>query len=216
MLQILDAWFQKMEEFLQELKMLDMPDLSKRLWNAETGFCTAVASQRVLAKRGAKDVHETAGGSGRDYITVLGVGAADGTRLPPYILYKGCNIFFRWTGGGPAGSLYGVSKSGWMEADNFISWFKSLFLPAVDHLLPTGPVVLFLDCHHSHLSLELIHTAKTKGVHLYCFPPHTTHILQPLDVGVYGPVKQAWKKVLKDHKLKTVAANVTKEDFPGI
>ena len=115
-----------MEEFLQELKMLDMPDLSKRLWNAdETGFCTAVASQRVLAKRGAKDVHETAGGSGRDYITVLGVGAADGTRLPPYILYKGCNIF-RWTGGGPAGSLYGVSKSGWMEADNF-SWFKSLF-----------------------------------------------------------------------------------------
>ena len=206
-----------MEEFLQELKMLDMPDLSKRLWNAdETGFCTAVASQRVLAKRGAKDVHETAGGSGRDYITVLGVGAADGTRLPPYILYKGCNIFLRWTGGGPAGSLYGVSKSGWMEADNFISWFKSLFLPAVDHLLPTGPVVLFLDGHHSHLSLELIHTAKMKGVHLYCFPPHTTHILQPLDVGVYGPVKQAWKKVLKDHKLKTVAANVTKEDFPGI
>lgn len=39
MLQILDAWFKKMEEFLQELKMLDMPDLSKRLWNAdETGF----------------------------------------------------------------------------------------------------------------------------------------------------------------------------------
>jgi len=54
MLQILDAWFQKMEEFLHELKMLDMPDLSKHLWNAdETGFCTAVASQRVLAKRGA-------------------------------------------------------------------------------------------------------------------------------------------------------------------
>jgi len=39
MLQILDAWFQRMEEFLQEFKMPDMPDLSKRLWNAdETGF----------------------------------------------------------------------------------------------------------------------------------------------------------------------------------
>ena len=127
---------------------------------------------------------------------MLGVGAADGTRLPPYILYKGCNLFLRWIGGGPAGRLYGVSKSGWMEGDNFITWFKKLFLPAVDHLLLTGPVVLFLDGHHSHLSLELIHTAKEKGVHLYCFPPHTTHILQPLDVGVYGPVKQAWNKVL--------------------
>lgn len=49
-----------MEEFLQELKM---PDLAKRLWNVDyTGFCTAVASQRVLAKCGAQDVHETAGG----------------------------------------------------------------------------------------------------------------------------------------------------------
>ena len=51
-----------MEEFLQVLKM---PDLAKRLWNVDyTGFCTAVASQWVLAKRGAKDVHETAGGGG--------------------------------------------------------------------------------------------------------------------------------------------------------
>ena len=29
----------------------------------------------VLATRGSKEVHETAGGSGRDYITVLGAGS---------------------------------------------------------------------------------------------------------------------------------------------
>ena len=76
-----------------------------------------------------------------------------------------------------------------MEADNFITWFVKLFLPAVDHLLHTGPVLLLVDGHYSHVSLPLIRTAKEKGVHLYCLPPHTTHILQPLDVGVYGPVK---------------------------
>ena len=29
---------------------------------------------------------------------------------------------------------------------------------------------------------------------LYCLPPHTTHKLQPLDVGVFGPLQTAWSK----------------------
>ena len=129
-----------------------MPELASRLWNAdETGFCTAVASTRVLASRGAKTVHETAGGSGRDYITVLGAGAADGVRLPPYIIYKGVNLYARWTQGGPAVAIYGVSKSGWMEGDNFLDWFVSGFVPVVQNLLTNGAVVLFVDGHHSHL-----------------------------------------------------------------
>ena len=187
-----------MEAFLQENNMLDLPDLSSRMWNAdETEFCTAVASQRVLARKGSREVHETAGGSGRDYITILGVGAADGTRLPPYILYKGVNLFLRWTVDGPAGAVCGVSKSGWMESSNFLEWFSKMYLPAIDHLLQTGPVVLFVDGHQSHLSLSLIRLAKEKGVHPYCLPPHSTHVLQPLDVGVYGPIKRAWKRILK-------------------
>lgn len=80
----------------------------------------------MLARKGAREVHEVAGGSGREYFTVLGTASADGTKLPPYILYKGVNIYKRWTVGGPAGTLYGVSKSGWMESDNFLEWFKKV------------------------------------------------------------------------------------------
>ena len=29
---------------------------------------------------------------------------------------------------------------------------------------------------------------------LYCLPPKTTHQLQPLDVGVFGPLQNAWNK----------------------
>jgi hypothetical protein len=216
MVQVLDRWFQSLNEFLVKTDLLKKSDLPSRLWNAdETGFCTAVASTRVLATRGAKDVHETAGGSGREYITVLGAGSADGVRLPPYIIYKGVNLYARWTEGGPAGARYGMSKSGWMEGDNILDWFGSAFVPAVVHLLTSGPVVLFVDGHHSHLSLSLVKMAYGKGVHIFCLPPHTTHILQPLDVGVYGPLKQTWKRILKGYKLATLAANVSKENFPG-
>ena len=203
-----------MENFLKEIKLLHAPDLASRLWNGdETGFCASVACTKVLAKKGSKEVHETSGGSGRDYYTVLGAGAADGTRLPPFILYKGCHLYLRWTNGGPAGTVYGVSDSGWMEGNNFHSWFEKLFLPSVAHLLTTGPVVLFVDGHHSHLSLQLIKLAKSKGVHLFCLPPHVTHIMQPMDVGVYGPVKKTWKVILKEHRLETL---VTKEEFQVI
>ena len=205
-----------MATLLNKVQIADRGDLGSRLWNCdETGFCTAVSSRAVLAKRGSKAVHETGGGSGREYITVLGCGAADGTRLPPYILYKGVNLYARWIRGGPLGTLYGMSKSGWMESSNFLSWFEKLFLPSVQHLLLEAPVVLFVDGHNSHLSLSLVRTAIEKRVHLMCLPPHTTHILQPLDVGVYGPVKKAWQGIVKSYKTRTLGANISKEEFPG-
>ena len=62
----------------------------------------------------------------------------------------------------------------------------------------------------------LIELAREKGIHLVCFPPHMTHILQPLDVSVYHPVKQSWAIVLKEYKLETMAENVTKAVFPSL
>lgn len=94
--------------------------MGRRIWKCdETGVCTAVASRKILAKRGAKNVHETAGGSGRDYITILACGSAIGERLPPYVVYKGKNLMANHTQGGPPGTRYFMSDSGWMETANF-------------------------------------------------------------------------------------------------
>ena len=100
-----------------------------------TSACTATASQRMLARMGSREVHELAGGSGRNYKSQsweLGRQLAGGVRLAPYIPHKGVNL---WTDGGPARAMYGVSKSEWMEADNLLDWFTKLFVPSVDHLL---------------------------------------------------------------------------------
>lgn len=96
-----------------------------------------------------------------------------------------------------------------MEKANFLSWFLKVFMPSVQAILDTGPVVLIFDVHHSHISIELLEMAKFSNIHLMCLPAHTSHILQPLDVGVFGPMKAAWTRLLKDYKTKTRAANVT-------
>lgn len=103
-----------------------------------------------------------------------------------------------------------------MEKENFLSWFEKMFLPAIANILQTGHVVLFVDGHHSHLSLSLVKLATEKQVELICLPPHITHILQPLDMGVYGPFKQELKHILKEYKTSTRAANVSKEIFPSL
>jgi heterodisulfide reductase subunit C len=58
-------YFGKVEKLLEDLHIKDAEDLDKRLWNCdECGMCTAVASTAILARRGSKWVHETAGGLG--------------------------------------------------------------------------------------------------------------------------------------------------------
>jgi len=212
-----DSWLLKVKKVVEdaELDKMTLEELGQRMWNCdETAFATDVASKKILARRGEKSVHETGGGSGREYITVLGCGCANGERLPPYVVYKGKNLWTTWTHEGPAGTLYAVSESGWMERPHFLQWFKKLFLPSVSNKLETGPVILVLDGHASHINLELIELAREKGVILMCLPSHTTHALQPLDVDIYGPVKKSWRKILKDYKMETCAQIVDKTVFP--
>jgi len=45
--------------------------------------------------------------------------------------------------------------------------------------------------------------ALVNNIHLFCLPPHTTHRLQPLDVGVFGPLQNAWQKECQEVLAKT-------------
>ena len=55
---------------------------------------------------------------------------------------------------------------------------------------PTDKVILLLDNHVSHLSVDVLQFAKDNGVVMVSFPPHCSHKLQPLDRSVYGPLKR--------------------------
>lgn len=91
-----------------------------------------------------------------------------------------------------------------------------MFLLAVKHLTESGPVVLFFDGHFSHISLTLVDLSQDSGVHLMVLLSNTTRVLQPLDVGIYGPLKQACKAILGQYRHSTGAANIDKKDLPRL
>ena len=89
------------------------------------------------------------------------------------------------------GTMYGLSSSGWINAELFELWFTYHFLahvPLVCHLL------LLLDGHSSHYRPSFVRRAAEDQVIVFCLPPHTTHLTQPLDKGCFGPLKMFWRQ----------------------
>ena len=58
--------------------------------------------------------------------------------------------------------------------------------------------------HFSHMSIDLIKRVRALAIHLFFLPPNNTHVLQPLDISVFGPMKQCWhrsRKYLLQHQI---------------
>ena len=92
----------------------------------------------------------------------------------------------------PLGTIGAASKSGWIDSSLFLQWFEHFVKrvkPSTDDLH-----LILLDGHISHKSLPLIEAARSHGVTLLCFPPHTTHALQPLDCVFFGPLKKFYNQ----------------------
>ena len=54
--------------------------------------------------------------------------------------------------------------------------------------------ILLFDGFESHLSWPVIEYCLQEKVVPVCLPAHTFHLLQPLDVGIFGPVQHAYAK----------------------
>jgi len=51
--------------------------------------------------------------------------------------------------------------------------------------------LLLCDGHDSHVSADFVSFYIHHRINLLLLPPYSSHILQPLDVGVFSPLKHA-------------------------
>jgi hypothetical protein len=72
--------------------------------------------------------------------------------------------------------------------------------------------LLILDGHGSHETITIIDLAAEYNIIVLLLPPHTTHKLQPLDVGIFGPFSRKWIDVCDDIVILT-GSEMRKEDF---
>src|ERR1700728_4644677 len=73
--------------------------------------------------------------------------------------------------------------------------------------------MLLFDGHASHVSIQAIKFALEKKIILLCLPPHTTHLLHPLDVGLFGPLATYYKNRIAEKTQFDASLNIDMVDF---
>jgi len=177
-------FFDKLADVLDKYKF-EAADV----WNCdETGITTVQKPRKVVAGKGVKQVGSATSAERGQLVTVVVSVSADGKSVPPMLIFPRVNFRDYFTRGGPPGCIGTANASGWMTEADFATYMKHF----VKHTRASTsrPVLLLLDNHCSHLSIEVLNIAKENGVVMLSFPPHCSHKLQPLDVSVYGPFKK--------------------------
>lgn len=203
----LEGYYNLLETTLHENGIFDRPT---RIFNCdETGMPLNPKPLKVVSECGAKNPSYVCG-STKNQVSVLACSSASGYTLPPYVILARKTLNQEITFGEVPGTSYGLSPKGWMDLHLFSEWFVDKFLPNAPS---ARPLLLLLDGHSSHYCPEMIKTAAKEGVILFALPPHTTHLLQPLDKGAFSSLKMEWRKAVHKFISANKGREVTIYDF---
>lgn len=180
----------------------------------ETNFTDNPGNCKVIVKRGVKHADRIMDTS-KTSVSVMVAAAADGTLLPPYVLYRAKYVYPGWMEGGVIGAEYYSNPSGWFDSNVFGDWFRKIILPYIRRLPRDIPKVLIGDNLSSHLTLPVIEECINNNIRFTLLPPNSTHLCQPLDVAYFRPLKGAWRTVLEEWKKKNRGV-VPKTEFPRL
>lgn len=178
----------------------------------EKGIALGVGDKvKVLIPQSQAQAFATMPGN-RDWVSLIECISGSRFQLPPYIIFKGKQVQRAWiTSRLNRETVIRVSDSGWTNSDIALDWlshFNSYTKPRLQGIYR----ILILDGHESHVSLPFIEYCEAHKIVPLCLPPHSTHILQPLDVSIFGPLAKAYKKRLHDTAIYGALA-ITKKEF---
>lgn len=204
--EVIDRYFDMLEDCLQSNGLFNKAPC---IYNCdETGVPLDPKCMKVIDEVGSKNPSYLTGGS-KSQITVLACTCAAGYPIPPLVIFDRMTLNNAMTKGEVPGSIYGLSHNGWITRDIFREWFKH-FLRSIP---PVRPVILFLDGHSAHYCPETIRMAAEEKVILCALPPHTTHLLQPLDKGCFSPLKVNWREICHQFCASNPGRTVSRHDF---
>ncbi|EMT63314.1 Pogo transposable element with KRAB domain [Fusarium odoratissimum] len=137
----------------------------------------------------------------RSWITILECISATGKVLRPLVIFKGKTVqqqhfpekldFLEdWE--------FTCSEKGWTNNHIALIWLKTVFIPSTKPENPKEPRLLILDGHGSHMTEDFLFECYNNNIFVLFLPAHASHVLQPLDVAVFGPLKRAYRKFLSD------------------
>ena len=143
----------------------------------ETGVTTVQNPKHVITAKGTRNVGSITSGERGELVAAVYTIGASGSVLPPMLIFPLVHFRDHLIKGEPQSCIGQCNRSGWIN--------ENLFLVYMDHLIkhircgPKHKILLILDNHESHISLDVIDKAKSAGIVMLTIPPHTSHQLNP-------------------------------------
>lgn len=113
----------------------------------------------------------------------------------------------------PESLEYLKTDSGWMNCDCFLEWLRNVFVKYLEEHNIERPVLLFLDNHSSHISLDIHYFCREFGIIMCTLYPNSTFLMQPLDVKSFGVIKGKWEQYLANKKMENKLFQLKLQNF---
>ena len=208
--ELLDDFYEKLSKIYETFPNGIKPS---QIWNCdETGLSYVVKSGRVITRIVKRYVYNRVIADKAETHTVLPCINAAGEFGPTLLIFKGARMIEGLKVGALPNVTVAVSQSCWINSELFLTWFQTF----IRGIPSSRPVVLLMDSHASHISPEVITMASANQIIIVTFPSHTSHLLQPLDVAVYRPLKLAWQKYLRQFQEGNPLRRPGRFDFHGM
>jgi len=166
----------------------------------ETGFAMGlVATAQVVTRADYYGKAPLVQPGNREWVTSIECINSTGWALPPCILFKGKVHIEGWYQKPklPLDSRIEVSPNGWTTDEIGLRWLKNLFIPATTGCMTGKYRLLVMDGHGSHLTPQFDQICSENNIIPICMPAHSSHKLQPLDVGCFAPLKKAYGSLVE-------------------
>ncbi|XP_045474905.1 MFS-type transporter clz9-like [Harmonia axyridis] len=145
-----------------------------RIWNTdETGITTVLQAPRVIEETGTKAVGQSVSAERGSLVTICGIISAVGASIPPLYIFPRVRMKDQFLYGAVPGAVGYAEKSGWMSTRVFLKLLEHIQKHTNSGL--SNKILLLMDNHETHVSIDAILYAREQGIVLLSFPPHCTH-----------------------------------------
>lgn len=117
----------------------------------------------------------------RDWATAIVGINSQGWSIPPFVIMKAVYIDESWYQDWPRGWRFGVSDNGWTTNKIGLLWIQHYNQYTINRTRGLYRL-LVLDSHGSHVNVEFNRYCEANKIITVYMPPHSSHLLQPLDV----------------------------------
>ncbi|CEL53642.1 hypothetical protein RSOLAG1IB_06497 [Rhizoctonia solani AG-1 IB] len=176
------------------------------------GTVGEVNRAKVLVRKSTRPILIQDGN--QENVTIVECISADGTAICPTYIFKGKYVLSKWKENDPLKANFTVTDNGWTNTEVCLSWLRDVFDVETREKAAGLPRLLVWDGHVSHMSYEAAVYARENNITLFCLPPHSTALLQPLDKVVFGPLSKALSEEIE--KASVTGQPAQKEDFPRL